>query len=207
MDGARAIARGRTGPITEREPRPESALPENRLARGATPGGAREALRALQDAEWQLALAGERAKRATLLQSITARHAALQVAAMSAISDRYARQIAQLVATTPPQELAAAQDRLKREEAAELHTLVLVGARRLEEEQTAARAAFKTTSQALRRARTVRHRQERSHLAIVTSRWRGRAEPGRCFLSGIGRRIVVPGVRARSMSLKPEPGR
>lgn len=163
---------------------------------------ARRALLALQDAERVLALARDRATRTSLIQAIAARHAASQAQATAAITDRYARQIAALAASTPRHELSAALERLKREEAGELSQHFLAGSSRLEEEQRAVTAAFRTTTRALRRDRSLRHRRERAHLAIVLRPCGVRSDAPRRFSSKIARRLPLKLARQRAPAPK-----
>lgn len=147
--------------------RPSQQTPETRKAAKREPSTARKALAALQSSERQLALAQDAAMRQHLLDALKGRHALFQSQGAAEITARYAAQIAAAAGNTAPNELAAAMNRLKLAEASELSRYFLASQQTLHAETRALGAALSTTAKALRRARNIRHRRERAHLALL----------------------------------------
>jgi hypothetical protein len=147
--------------------RPSQQTPETRKAEKREPSTARKALAALQACERQLALTQDAAMRQHLLDALKGRHALFQSRGTAEITARYAAQVASAVASTAPNELAAAMARLKLAEASELNQYFLASRQTLQTETRALQSALSTTAKALRRARTIRHRHERAHLSLI----------------------------------------
>lgn len=147
--------------------RPSQQIPETRKAAKRQPSTARKALAALQACERQLALAQDAAMRQHLLDALKGRHALFQSQGASEITARYAAQLAAVLNSTAANELAAAMARLKLAEASELSQYLSASRQTLLAETRALGSALSTTAKTLRRARTIRHRHERAHLAFL----------------------------------------